>query len=78
MAPLSIMAACQAMLGQKAEAAASRKAFFAAAGECRITAGLTRPAEWRSFFAARWPFREPDRLEHLLTALDRAGIPVRD
>lgn len=78
MAPLSILAACHAMLGNEMRAAQARDAFFAAARECAGTSGFTHPAEWRDFFAARWPFSSPERLTHLLEALNRAGIRAQE
>lgn len=78
MAPLSILAACHAMLDDEIRATQVREAFFAAARQCAGTAGFTHPAEWRNFFTLRWPFKSPERLAHLLKALDRAGIRVHD
>lgn len=78
LAPLSISAACHAMIGDETKTAVARELFFDSARTCATTSGFTRPDEWREFFAVRWPFRESERLDHLLEALSRAGIPVRD
>jgi len=78
MSPLSILAACYAMIGDESRAIATRELFLEAARGCAATSRFTRPEEWREFFILRWPFRLSSELDHLLKSLCRAGIPVGD
>ena len=64
------------MAGDTAKAASTYARFCEAAKVCAVFAGLERPEDWQEFFSARWPFRDPEDLEHLLDALGRAGLPV--
>ena len=73
---LALLAASYAMAGDTAMAASTYARFCEAAKVCTVFAGLKRPEDWQEFFSARWPFRSPEDLEHLLDALGRAGLPV--
>ncbi len=73
---LALLAASYAMAGDTAKAASTYARFREAAKVCTVLAGLKRPEDWQGFFSARWPFRSPEELEHLLDALGRAGLPV--
>jgi adenylate cyclase len=73
---LALLAASYAMAGDTARAASTHARFREAAKVCAVLAGLKRPEDWQEFFSARWPFRNPEELEHLLGALGRAGLPV--
>ncbi len=73
---LALLAASYAMAGDTAKAASTYARFCEAAKVCAVLAGLKRPEDWQEFFSARWPFRSPEDLEHLLDALGRAGLPV--
>ncbi len=44
---------------------------------CPVFASLSGSEDWQKFFSARWPFRSPEDLAHLLDALGEAGVPVR-
>jgi adenylate cyclase len=74
---LALLAASYAMAGDTAKAASTYARFCEAAKACAVLAGLKRPEDWQEFFSARWPFRSPEDLAHLLDALGRAGLPVR-
>jgi len=74
---LALLAASYAMAGDTAKAASTHARFCEAAEVCPVLADLKRPEDWQGFFSARWPFRSPEDLAHLLDALDRAGLPVR-
>lgn len=50
--------------------------FRKAAKMCTVFASLSGSEDWQKFFSARWPFRSPEHLAHLLDALGRAGLPV--
>ena len=73
---LALLAASYAMAGDTAMAASTYARFCEAAKVCTVFAGLKRLEDWQEFFSARWPFRSPEDLEHLLDALGRAGLPV--
>jgi adenylate cyclase len=74
--PLALLAASHAMAGETAAAAAACARFLEAAETCPGLSRLGGPEDWRAFFSARWPFRSPDELAHLIEALGKAGVPV--
>ena len=73
---LALLAGALAMTGRDAEAKEAATAFLARGDEIPVMKSLRHQEDWRAFFTARWPFRDPDESAHLLTALRRAGIPV--
>ena len=64
------------MAGDEDKAASTYARFCEAAKACPVFANLSQPEDWQEFFSARWPFRNPEDLEHLLEALGRAGLTV--
>ena len=60
-----------------AKAAETYTRFTEAAKICPAIALLNRAEDWKEFFAARWPFRNTEDLDHLLDGLGKAGLPVR-
>ena len=73
---LALLAASLAMAGRDAEARATAAQFMERRAETPVMRGLRDSADWRNFFAVRWPFRDPAETEHLMQALRKAGIPV--
>jgi len=73
---LALLAASYAMAGDEDKAASTYARFCEAAKACPVFANLSQPEDWQEFFSARWPFRNPEDLEHLLEALGRAGLTV--
>jgi adenylate cyclase len=73
---LALLAASRAMAGDEVKAASTYARFCEAAKACPVIANLSQPEDWQEFFSARWPFRNPEDLEHLMEAFGRAGLPV--
>ncbi len=73
---LALLAASHAMAGDSAKASVTCNGFDEAAKQCPAITSLSRPQDWNNFFAARWPFRDSEDLDHLLDALRKAGLPV--
>jgi adenylate cyclase len=75
---LALLAASYAMAGDEAKAASTYARFSEAATACPVFSSLSQPEDWQEFFSCRWPFRNPEDLEHLMEALGKAGLPVRN
>jgi adenylate cyclase len=73
---LAMLAASYAMLDRVNEARATSESLLAVARTAPALRSLTDEADWRDFFAARWPFRDPDDLARFLAALREAGLPL--
>ncbi len=73
---LALLAASLAMAGRDAEARATAARFMERRAETPMMRGLEGSDDWRNFFAVRWPFSDPAETEHLMQALQKAGIPV--
>ena len=73
---LALLAACHAKADDAAKAAETYTRFTEAAKICPAIALLNRAEDWKDFFAARWPFRNTEDLDHLLDGLGKAGLPV--
>jgi adenylate cyclase len=76
-AVLAVLAASHALAGDEAQATATAARFRDAAKESPVMSRFVQPAEWRDYFRARWPFRDPSDLDHLLGGLQTAGLPLR-
>jgi adenylate cyclase len=72
----ALLAASYAMAGDEAKAASTYARFSEAAKACLVFSNLNRPEDWQEFFSGRWPFRNPEDLDHLIKALGKAGFPV--
>ena len=77
-AVVALLAASFAQLDRMDEAKTACRRFLELANETPVMQTLKNPADWRKYFAARWPFRDKADLEHLLAALHKAGVPVDD
>jgi TolB-like protein/Tfp pilus assembly protein PilF len=77
-AVVALLAASFALLDRIDEAQASCRRFFELAKETPAMQAFKEPADWRNYFAVRWPFRDKSDLRHLLKALRKAGVPVDD
>lgn len=75
-AVVALMAGSLARLGRMEEASNESTRFLGLARQTPMMKTLATPAEWRGYFAVRWPFRDPADLQHLLGALHEAGVPV--
>jgi adenylate cyclase len=75
---VALLAASFAQLDRMDEAKTTCRRFLELANETPVMRALKDPTDWRQYFRARWPFREKADLEHLLTALRKAGVPVDD
>jgi hypothetical protein len=64
------------MLDRVDEARAISARLLTAARAAPALRGLAGEADWREFFAARWPFRDPEELVRFLAALRKAGLPL--
>jgi len=64
------------MVGRAREAAATRERFMEKAEGSAGTAKLHDASGWRQYFAERWPFEDPENFDHLMMALEMAGLPV--
>ena len=64
------------MAGDEAKAASTSARFSEAAKACSVFSSLSQPEDWQEFFSGRWPFRNPEDLEHLIEALGKADLPV--
>ena len=73
---LALLAASYAMAGDEVNAASTNTQFLDTAKACPVFSNLSQPKDWQEFFSARWPFRNPNDLEHLIGALGKAGLPV--
>jgi adenylate cyclase len=73
---LAILAASFVMLDRVDEARAISARLLAAAQAVPALRGLAGEADWREFFAARWPFGDPEELARFLAALRKAGLPL--
>jgi adenylate cyclase len=69
-------AACEAMAGHEAEARRAAERALSLAGGWPALRAVAESRDWRAFLSARWPFRKPDDLAHVLEALEKAGLPV--
>ena len=49
--------------------------FVANAAEKLNSTAATLPASWLGFVAERWPFKQPEDMNHLLQGLRKAGLP---
>ncbi len=75
-AVLALLAASYAMVDRQTDIASTHAHFSEAAKSSPVMSKLGTPAEWREYFSARWPFRNPEDLKHLLGALNKAGLPL--
>jgi len=75
-AVLALLAASHAMAGDADAAESATARFRAAAQVSPVMSKLNRPADWKSYFSARWPFRDRGEFAHLEAALRRAGLTV--
>ncbi len=73
---LAILAASFAMSDDDAKAASTYARFSDGAKASPHLSKLTKNEDWRDYYAARWPFRNREDLEHLMDALGKAGFPV--
>ncbi len=73
----ALLAASYAMAGDEANAASTYAHFSEAAKTCPVFSSLNQPEDWHEFFSGRWPFRNPEDLDHLIEALGKAGFPVK-
>jgi adenylate cyclase len=73
---LAMLAASFAMLDRVDEARATSESLLAMARTAPALRSLADEADWRQFFAARWPVRDPDDLARFLAALRKAGLPL--
>ncbi|MFP6746019.1 MAG: tetratricopeptide repeat protein [Alphaproteobacteria bacterium] len=73
---LAILAASYAMGGDDAKAASTHARFSEAAKASPHLSRLSGSEDWRDYYAARWPFRNHEDLQHLLEALGKAGFPI--
>ena len=77
-AVVALLAASFAQLDRMDEAKTACRRFLELANETPVMQALKDSADWRNYFAVRWPFRGNADLEHLLKALRKAGVPVDD
>lgn len=75
-AVLALLAAAYAMANDQPRASTACNQFLEAAKSCITMSKLDQPSEWQKYFSARWPFREPESLSHLVRGLRKAGLGV--
>jgi tetratricopeptide (TPR) repeat protein len=73
---VALLAANFAQLDRMDEAKSACERFFELASQTPVMQTLKGSADWHNYFTARWPFRNKSDLEHLLTALRKAKVPV--
>ena len=73
----ALLAASYAMAGDEAKAASTYARFSEAAKACPVFSNLNQPEDWQEFYSGRWPFRNPEDLDHLMKALGKAGFPIK-
>ena len=73
---LAMLAASFVMLDRVDEARAISARLLGAVRTTPALRGVAGEADWREFFAARWPFRDPDELARFPAALRKAGLPL--
>lgn len=71
---LALLAASYAMVGNQADAKSTFERFSNAASLSPLMSKISTPIEWRVYLSARWPFRNDEDFEHLMGALQRAGL----
>jgi adenylate cyclase len=69
------IAAVYAQTGEIEKAGEMAAKFVANATGKLNSSGATLPASWLVFVAERWPFRQPEDMDHLLEGLRKAGLP---
>ncbi|HEX9768598.1 MAG TPA: adenylate/guanylate cyclase domain-containing protein [Kiloniellales bacterium] len=75
-AVLALLAASYAMADRMADVSPAFARYAEAVGTSPVMSKLDRQDEWRDYLSARWPFRDPKDLDHLLSALKKAGLPL--
>jgi adenylate cyclase len=71
---LAWLAASYAMAGALRETDLSRESFRRTAKSDPALGAISDAREWRLFFSRRWPFQNPEDLDHLFAGLRKAGL----
>ena len=69
------MAAVYAQVGELEKAREMAAKFVANETGKLNSSGATLPASWLGFVAERWPFKQPEDMNHFLDGLRKAGMP---